>query len=316
MKVCLAESAGFCYGVRRAVELARETAVETRRCWMLGDLIHNANVVEELKSIGIQKVESADALQRGDTVIIRSHGELKQVLDRLEARGVRCVDATCPNVRRIQALAAQAGEEGRTPVIIGDAAHPEVAGIASWCGHPLIFSGPEAVEAWLKEDPKARETPVTVVAQTTCIRELFETSWKIIKKECTNAKKFDTICTATHKRQSEAAILAAKADVMVVVGDRKSANTKHLTEICKESCSCVLQIENADELPPDFFSGCSVAGLTAGASTPAGIIKEVYAAMSEEIRAVENNEMWAPSRQPTSSSANFPTTPTRNPRTW
>ena len=290
MKVCLAESAGFCYGVRRAVELARETAVETRRCWMLGDLIHNANVVEELKSIGIQKVESADALQYGDTVIIRSHGELKQVLDRLEARGVRCVDATCPNVRRIQALAAQAGEEGRTPVIIGDAAHPEVAGIASWCGHPLIFSGPEAVEAWLKEDPKARETPVTVVAQTTCIRELFETSWKIIKKECTNAKIFDTICNATHKRQSEAVEIAARVDVMVVVGDRKSANTKHLTEICKERCPRVLQIEGADELSPDLFDGCSVAGLTAGASTPAGIIKEVYATMSEEIKAAEGKE--------------------------
>ena len=290
MKVLLAKSAGFCYGVRRAVELARETALETGCCWMLGDLIHNAHVVEELKSIGIHKAESIDALQNGDTVVIRSHGELKQVLDHLELRGVRCVDATCPNVRRIQTLAAQAEEEGRTPVIIGDAAHPEVAGIASWCEHPLIFSSPEAVEEWLKQDPKARETPVTVVAQTTCIRELFETSWKIVKKECTNAKKFDTICTATHKRQSEAAILAAKADVMVVVGDRKSANTKHLTEICKESCSRVVQIENADELPPDFFSGCSVAGLTAGASTPAGIIKEVYAAMSEEIKAVENNE--------------------------
>ena len=290
MRVTLAQSAGFCYGVRRAVELARQTAAETGRCWMLGDLIHNVHVVEELKSIGIQKVESVEALQSGDTVIIRSHGESKQILDCLEARGVRCVDATCPNVRRIQILAAQAEEEGRTPVIIGDAAHPEVAGIASWCGHPLIFSGPEAVEEWLKQGPKARETPVTVVAQTTCIRELFETSWKIVKKECTNAKKFDTICTATHKRQSEAAILAAKADVMVVVGDRKSANTKHLTEICKESCSRVVQVENADELPPDFFSGCSVAGLTAGASTPAGIIKEVYAAMSEEIKAVENNE--------------------------
>ncbi|WP_299966525.1 bifunctional 4-hydroxy-3-methylbut-2-enyl diphosphate reductase/30S ribosomal protein S1 [uncultured Oscillibacter sp.] len=290
MRVTLAQSAGFCYGVRRAVELARQTAAETGRCWMLGDLIHNVHVVEELKSIGIQKAESVEALQPGDTVIIRSHGESKQILDCLEARGVRCVDATCPNVRRIQILAAQAEEEGRTPVIIGDAAHPEVAGIASWCEHPLIFSSPEAVEEWLKQDPKARETPVTVVAQTTCIRELFETSWKIVKKECTNAKKFDTICTATHKRQSEAAILAAKADVMVVVGDRKSANTKHLTEICKESCSRVVQIENADELPPDFFSGCSVAGLTAGASTPAGIIKEVYAAMSEEIKAVENNE--------------------------
>jgi len=290
LKVTLAKCAGFCYGVRRAVELARKTAAEERRCWMLGDLIHNIHVIEELESVGIQRCERIEALQPEDTVIIRSHGESKQILDRLETQGVRCVDATCPNVRRIQALVAQAEAEGRTPVIIGDATHPEVAGIASWCRNPLIFSGPEAVSAWLKEDPEARTTPVTVVAQTTCIHELFETSWKILKKECTNAKKFDTICTATHKRQSEAAILAAKADVMVVVGDRRSANTKHLTEICKESCSRVVQIESADELPPDFFSGCSVAGLTAGASTPAGIIKEVFAAMSEEIRAVENNE--------------------------
>ena len=252
MNVILAESAGFCYGVRRAVELARKTAEESGGCWMLGDLIHNTHVIEELKRLGVQKVESIDTLQAGDTVVIRSHGESKQVLDQLEAKGVRCVDATCPNVRRIQTLAAQAEEEGRTAVIIGDAAHPEVAGIASRCERPLIFSGPEALSEWLESRPEARGTPLTVVVQTTCIRELFETSWKIVKKECTNAKKFDTICNATHKRQSEAAMLAAKADVMVVVGDRKSANTKHLTEICKESCSRVLQIENADELPPDF----------------------------------------------------------------
>ena len=290
MKVLLAESAGFCYGVRRAVELARDTAVKTGGCWMLGDLIHNTYVVDELKRLGVRKAASISYLKSGDTVVIRSHGESKQILEQLEGKGILLVNATCPNVRRIQVLAAQAEAEGRTPVIIGDAEHPEVAGIASWCEHPLIFSGPEEVSDWLKHNLEAREVPLTVMAQTTCIRELFETSWKIIKKECTNAEKFDTICTATHKRQSEAAILAAKADVMVVVGDRKSANTKHLTEICKESCSRVVQIENADELPPDFFSGCSVAGLTAGASTPAGIIKEVYAAMSEEIKAVENNE--------------------------
>ncbi len=290
MRVILAESAGFCYGVRRAVELAKETAAKTGHCWMLGDLIHNAHVVEELKSLGIQKAESIDALQPGDTVVIRSHGELKQILDQLAVKGVRCVDATCPNVRRIQTLAAQAEEEGRTPVIIGDAAHPEVAGIASWCRNPLVFSGPEAVESWLEKDPKARETPLTVMAQTTCIRELFETSWKIVKKECTNVKIFDTICNATQTRQTEAATIAAQADVMVVVGDRKSANTKHLTEICQKSCPRVYQVENAEQLSPDWFNDCSVAGLTAGASTPACIIKEVYATMSEEIRAVEGKE--------------------------
>ena len=162
--------------------------------------------------------------------------------------------------------------------------------MASWCRHALIFDGPEAVKMWLSEDPHNREIPLTVVAQTTCIQKLFESSWEILKKECTNVKIFDTICNATHRRQTEAADIAGKVDVMVVVGDRKSANTKHLTEICMRRCSRVIQIENADELSPDFFADCSAAGLTAGASTPAGIIKEVYARMSEEIKAAEGKE--------------------------
>ena len=289
-EVMLAKSAGFCYGVRRAVELARRTAEGGGNCWMLGDLIHNRFVVEDLARRGIRKTADSALLGPDDIVIIRSHGELKSVLDALEQRGVRCVNATCPNVIRIQRLVAQAEAEGRQPVIIGEAAHPEVAGIASWCLSPLVFDGPESVQAWLDTPESKLEIPMTVVAQTTCIRELFESSWKIIKKECTNVKIFDTICDATHKRQSEAAEIASQVDVMVVVGDRKSANTKHLTEICMQSCSRVLQIEAADELSADDFNGCSVAGLTAGASTPAGIIKEVYATMSEEIRAAEGKE--------------------------
>ncbi|WP_298030616.1 bifunctional 4-hydroxy-3-methylbut-2-enyl diphosphate reductase/30S ribosomal protein S1 [uncultured Dysosmobacter sp.] len=289
MQVILAKSAGFCYGVQRAVDLARE-AGRSGGCWMLGDLIHNAHVVEELARTGVQKIQDIDRLGPGDTVVIRSHGELKTVLDALEVQGVRCVNATCPNVCRIQNLVAQAEREGRRCVIIGEPRHPEVMGVASWCREPLVFDGPEAVKMWLSQDSQNRETPLTVVAQTTCIRELFETSWKILKKECTNVKKFDTICNATHKRQTEAAAIAAQVDVMVVVGDRKSANTKHLTEICTKKCSRVIQIENADELSLDFFNGCSVAGLTAGASTPAGIIKEVYATMSEEIKAAEGKE--------------------------
>ena len=286
----MAESAGFCQGVRRAVELARRTGEETGGCWMLGDLIHNRFVVEELETRGVRKTGDSSSLGPGDTVVIRSHGELKSVVEDLDRRGVRCVNAACPHVIRIQRLVAQAEAEGRQPIIIGEANHPEVAGIASWCRHPLVFNGPEAVQIWLDDPARDREIPVTVVAQTTCIRKLFESSWKIIKKECTNAKIFDTICDATHKRQSEAAEIASRVDVMVVVGDRKSANTKHLTEICMKSCPRVLQIEAAAELSADDFDGCSVAGLTAGASTPAGIIKEVYATMSEEIRAAEGKE--------------------------
>ena len=289
-KIMLAESAGFCYGVQRAVDLAEKTAAEQGSCWMLGDLIHNTHVVEDLAARGIRKTSDTDSLEQGDTVIIRSHGELKSVLDGLEQRGVRCVNATCPNVVRIQRLVAQAEQEGRQPVIIGEPHHPEVMGIASWCAKPLVFYGPEAVQIWLSEATENREIPLTVVAQTTCIRELFETSWKILKKECTNVKIFDTICNATHKRQTEAAFIAGQVDVMVVVGDRKSANTKHLTEICMKECPRVLQVESADELPLGIFAGCSAAGLTAGASTPAGIIKEVYATMSEEIKAAEGKE--------------------------
>ena len=290
MQVILAESAGFCYGVKRAVELAQKTAEETKGCWMLGDLIHNTHVVNDLAARGIRKTDRPEALGAGDTVVIRSHGELKSVLDGLAARGVRCVNATCPNVVHIQELVSQAEQEGRQVVIIGEPHHPEVMGLASWCVHPLVFQGPEAVAEWVKNGDFQPEMPVSIVAQTTCIRELFESSCKILKKECTNVKIFDTICYATRKRQNEAAEIAAQVDVMVVVGDRKSANTKHLAEICRQNCSHVLSIEGADELSATDFAGCRVAGLTAGASTPAGIIKEVKTTMSEEIKSTETME--------------------------
>ena len=287
MRVIQAESAGFCYGVERAVTLAEETAREKGGCVMLGSIIHNAHVVRELEELGCRTVSSAEEVRLGDTVIIRSHGERKQVLEQLAEIGAVCVNATCPNVLRIQHLVAQADEEGRIPVIIGEEHHPEVLGAASWSARSRIFETPEKLLEWLDSDEKNRCLPLTVVAQTTCIRSLWETSSKILKKECTNAKLFDTICNATQRRQSEAAELAARVDVMVVVGDRKSANTQHLTEICSKRCPRVYQIEGASELEPNFLKGCSVAGLTAGASTPASISKEVNETMSEEIK---NNE--------------------------
>ena len=290
MRVIQAESAGFCYGVERAVKLAEQTARERGGCVMLGSIIHNAHVVRELEALGGRSVNSVEEVRPGDTVIIRSHGERKQVFDRLTELGVQYVDATCPNVRRIQQLVAQADEEGRIPLIIGEEHHPEVIGVASWSRRSMIFETPEKLQKWLDSAPENRHLPLTAVAQTTCIRSLWETSSKILKKECTNAKLFDTICNATQRRQSEAADLAAKVDVMVVVGDRKSANTQHLTEICSERCPQVYQIEGASELEPNFLKGCSVAGLTAGASTPASIIKEVNKTMSEEIKNTEAME--------------------------
>ena len=287
MRVIQAKSAGFCYGVERAVRLAEQTAREKGGCVMLGSIIHNAHVVRELEQLGGRCVNSVEEIRPGDTVIIRSHGERKEVFDRLAEVGIQCVDATCPNVQRIQQLVAQADGEGRTPIIIGEEHHPEVIGVASWSRRSMIFETPEKLQKWLDSAPENRHFPLTAVAQTTCIRSLWETSSKILKKECTNAKLFDTICNATQRRQSEAAELAARVDVMVVVGDRKSANTQHLTEICSERCPRVYQIEGAGELEPNFLKGCSVAGLTAGASTPASIIKEVNETMSEEIKNTE-----------------------------
>ena len=290
MRVIQAKSAGFCYGVERAVRLAEQTAREKGGCVMLGSIIHNAHVVRELEQLGGRCVNSVEEIRPGDTVIIRSHGERKEVFDRLAEVGIQCVDATCPNVQRIQQLVAQADGEGRTPIIIGEEHHPEVIGVASWSRRSMIFETPEKLQKWLDSAPENRRFPLTAVAQTTCIRSLWETSSKILKKECTNAKLFDTICNATQRRQSEAAELAAMVDVMVVVGDRKSANTQHLTEICSERCPRVYQIEGASELEPNFLKGCSVAGLTAGASTPASIIKEVNETMSEEIKNTEAME--------------------------
>ena len=290
MDVMVAQSAGFCYGVKRAVDMARDTAHRGEPCVMLGSIIHNANVVAELEALGMRKAESWQEVLLGETVVIRSHGEKKEVFEKLEELGARCVNATCPNVLRIQQLVAQAQEEGRTPLIIGEPHHPEVMGVASWSDRSVILPGPAELEKWLAEDESRRALPLTAAAQTTCVRTIWESSKEILKKQCTNAKIFDTICNATHRRQAEAADLAAKVDVMVVVGDRKSANTKHLAEICREKCGRVVQIERAGELSSDLFEGCLVAGLTAGASTPAGIIKEVYTTMSEEIKNMESTE--------------------------
>ena len=287
MTVILAKSAGFCYGVERAVELAEQTA-KARGGAMLGSVIHNANVIAELESLGMREVASPEKVGVGEPVLIRSHGERREVVEALEASGAEIVDATCPNVRRTQQLVERAGEDGTQVVVIGGAQHPEVVAIASRCRGAVVCDSPESVEGWFRSGAYDAEKPVLAVAQTTCIRSIWENCLNFLKKECTNLKVCDTICGATQKRQSEAAEIAANVDVMVVVGDRKSANTRHLTEICKEACPRVVQIETADELSPDVFMGCITAGLTAGASTPASIIKEVYATMTEEIKNEEN----------------------------
>ena len=281
MKVILAETAGFCYGVERAVNLARETA-KARGGAMLGSIVHNAGVVREIEDLGMRLITSPDQAKAGETVLIRAHGESRATLDALRERGAEVVSAVCPHVERIRKLAQEAEHEGRRVILIGERHHPEVQGIAGWCSDPLIFENVQEVQKYLQEHPDFAHLPSIMLAQTTCIRALWESCVKFLKKQCTNLKINDTICNATQKRQTEAAELSAKVDAMVVVGDRRSANTRHLTEICRENCGKVLQIESADELSPEFFSGCRVAGLTAGASTPASIIMEVLTTMTEE----------------------------------
>ena len=290
MRVILAETAGFCYGVERAVRLAEQTAREKGGCVMLGSIIHNDKVVGQLEALGARQVQSVEDVHPGDTVLLRAHGERAEVIRALEAKGVGVIDAACPHVLRIHRLVEQAEKQGRTPLIIGEAHHPEVVAAASRSTRSVVVENPEELSRWLDGDAARRDLGLSVVAQTTCIRSVWEECVKILKKQCTNAEIFDTICDATQKRQSEAANIAGQVDVMVVVGDRKSANTKHLTEICSAHCSRVYQVEGAEGVQTDFLNGCSVAGLTAGASTPAGIIKEVYATMSEEIKNMEATE--------------------------
>ena len=293
MEVIQAGSAGFCFGVDRAVRMAEELAASAERPRMLGCVIHNDHVMEALRKQGMQQINDPAEAERGDSVLLRAHGAGRAVYEELERRGASVVDATCPKVARVHQIVSQAEEEGRRCVMIGDPDHPEVRGVAGWCRSLLVFRGPEEVEQWLSSAPEAAALPLTVVAQTTLIREVWETSLKFLKKQCTNLKIFDTICSATHIRQTEAAEIAAKVDVMVVVGDPKSANTKHLTDICRQYCSRVFQIENADALPRQALQGCSVAALTAGASTPASIIKEVKKTMSEEKIPGEGMENFA-----------------------
>ena len=289
MSVVLAKSAGFCYGVRRAVELAERTAEEGRPCVMLGSIIHNKDVIARLAEKGLTAVERPEDVPEGSAVIIRSHGEGRAVYDQLRARGVEILDATCPNVTRIHQIVAQAEEMGRQPVIVGTPDHPEVTAIAGWCSHPVVVSGAEELEKWLVQDENRRNLPLTFVSQTTSTRKIWDDCVKKAKKECTNAEFFDTICGATSKRQEEAHRLAQQCSLMVVIGDGKSSNTKRLAEICRESCPDVRLIERAADLEPSALSQANVVGITAGASTPAWIIKEVYDKMSEENMEIEKS---------------------------
>ena len=281
MSVRIARSAGFCFGVSRAVELVEQTAASGVSVVTLGPIIHNRHVVERFEKLGVGVIHSPEQAQPGQTVIIRSHGVGRSVIEHLEQRGAVVLDATCPFVKRIHGIVSRAGEEGRLPVIIGTRSHPEVEGIAGWCERCEIFENPEELENWLREDPQRRNIPVTMVSQTTSTEKLWKSCEKIAKKDLCNIKISDTICRATEYRQSEAAELSSICQAMVVVGDLTSSNTGRLAMICREHCDKVFLVDNASELRREDFAQCTEVGITAGASTPAWIIKEVNKTMSE-----------------------------------
>jgi len=282
MKTILAKTAGFCFGVSRAVELVEECIRTGQRAVTLGPIIHNRHVVADLAARGVEAVSSVDEIPEGAAVIIRSHGVSREIYEKIEARGIQIIDATCPFVKKIHNIVASKPE--RKQVIIGTRAHPEVQAIAGWCSDPVVLESAEELISWLKEDENRAKAPLCMVCQTTSTQNLWKLCEDVAKKECTNCEISDTICGATEKRQKEALALSKQCDAMVIVGDADSSNTKRLAAICRDNCQYVYLVDNADELDPARFQGMSTVGITAGASTPPWIIKEVNNKMSDEIK--------------------------------
>lgn len=297
--VTVAKTAGFCFGVQRAVDMAEKACQEYGCIWALGDIIHNAHEVGRLEKLGVHKAEDVADIPDGVPVLIRAHGVPERVVQQLEQKGCCIVDATCPFVGKIHRIVREESEQGRRIIVIGSRNHPEVVGIQGWCDTSEVYETPEELRAALEKIGKNGENlqkiPVSVVAQTTINREIFDICGKIIKKQCTNAKIFGTICNATDERQAEARLLAGKSDIMIVIGDRKSSNTKRLYEISTSLCDHVLYIEDATGLTGNEIQGMEqpFIGITAGASTPAWIIKEVRNIMSEETRIETGSEDFA-----------------------
>ena len=283
MSITVAKSAGFCFGVSRAVEMVEQEAAAGNQVVTLGPIIHNRHVVGQFESMGVKVIETPEEAKTDNTVIIRSHGVSGDVMKRLEQQGCRIVDATCPFVKRIHGIVSRAEKDGELPVIIGTRSHPEVEGIAGWCSHCEIFESPEELQNWIETTSLANDTKICMVSQTTSTEFLWKMCVEIAKKQFTNLKIFDTICRATEIRQNEAANLSKECQAMVVVGDPKSSNTGRLAMICREHCKNVALVDNASDLDRAFFAGTTDVGITAGASTPAWIIKEVNKTMSEII---------------------------------
>ena len=274
MEVILAKSAGFCFGVKRAVETVYQQTETGKQIYTYGPIIHNEQVVSDLENRGVKVIDSDENLKevKDGTIVIRSHGVSKEINRQIERQGIECIDATCPFVKRIHRVVEKASREGKQIVIIGNPGHPEVEGIRGWSETPavVIESEKEALEF---TNPENRE--ICLVSQTTFNYNKFQELVEIIEKKGYNTIVVNTICNATEERQTEAREIASHVDAMIVIGGAHSSNTRKLYEICRKECENTYFIQTLDDLKLDFPNSVLRVGITAGASTPNNIIEEV-----------------------------------------
>ena len=271
LEILIAKSSGFCFGVKRAINIADRCSKESdgRGIYTLGPIIHNPQVVKRLEESNIFAKSSIDQIESG-TVIIRSHGVKYDVINEAKARGINVVDATCPFVRKAQELVSHLSEEGYSVIVAGEKDHPEVKGLVSYCPTGvLVADSPEA----LAEMPRKKK--IGIIAQTTLPVERLEDIVSFCLGRAPEIKVYNTICNATSIRQKESADLARVVDVMIVVGGSNSANTRRLADICRTIKPATYQIEVASELDSSWFDGVGKVGVTSGASTPDWVINEV-----------------------------------------
>ena len=274
MEVILAQHAGFCFGVERAVEQVYEQAATGKPIYTYGPIIHNEEVVKDLAQKGVRVIESVSELAqiKEGTIVIRSHGVARKVCELIKERGLECVDATCPFVKRIPNIVEKESEAGKRVVIIGNAGHPEVEGIMGWAKTDTTVIGT------LEEAQKFIYNPgeeLCIVSQTTFNYNKFQDMVEIFREKGYNGSVVNTICNATEVRQTEARKIAAKVDVMIVIGGNHSSNTRKLYEICRQECVNTYFIQTLDDLHLDLPKSVRLVGITAGASTPNNIIEEV-----------------------------------------
>lgn len=265
MKVKRAEEAGACYGVQRALDIAESIAGKDTIAYTLGPLIHNPSVVESLEAKNVLVAHSVDDIARGETVVIRSHGVTPDVRQAALDKGLVVRDATCPHVARAQKAAENLARTGCHVIVVGEAGHPEVAGLEAYARK---WGSAVDVVGSAEEIPDITKDKVGVVVQTTQTRELLDSVVTALRKRGFDPVVKDTVCLATKQRQQAALVVAQEVDAMVVIGGRNSSNTTRLAEICQSVCDKTYHIESVEEIDPQWFNGCAVVGVTAGASTP------------------------------------------------